>query len=780
MKLASRVLCVVALTWTVLLVLGFALEHSRTVDYSPINGRFQDFDPVRRLAAGQWIGRDFDVYLGIGPTYALRAAMFVFGDSFRASLFASHLLSAGSYALTLFVLARLCGARWLGAVLLAASATSLALGDVPEWVPASLRVAHGDFVDALFTPGNSSQYLRAAAPLAAVLAYLGARRVLARERVLAWLARRGVGPLGARALACGAVSGAALIWSNDYGPPTAAAFFCGAVFADAELRGQRRAFFFRAAPAACASAVLILALATGGAPGEWLAYNLRGVAADQRWAFYLRVVEESASAALDVWLLAGVAIVFVFAVRSATGRARAGEPWLLVFTGATLAAAFLTTRASAQTRYALPLVRVLLVAAPYLTFVALDALWLRLGSAHTRESARRLLGAAGVVLATFVLVAQTPLHAARLWPVSDRALLADSEALRIDVAELGGPAAASLDKLVALGQRIRAEAERAGVPREKRLFATYATGLTVVADALQPTRTDYIIHALGAERRAGYVADFVAAEPLYVATQRGPYADWELWARKHYWEFYRELYRNYDACDSSLEHLLWRRRDTPRAPASFDVHCTPGAAGDEPAAVAISIEPANDRATGDVWVVDLELEFDAYPGHAPDALARLQDGVLAIDRGVIGLERVVAVRADAGHLAIPVDVVVGAPASVVLRSVPAGRAPPRITGARARALAPRHELERVVRTQLVAAEHSDANWLHGVSCAGGAAGFFVRDSFDLAELAPGMRLRFAGAGAHTVLRVEGPQVWVDGAPLEPRADGFPNWIEILR
>lgn len=760
-------------------MLGFALEHSRTVDYSPINGRFQDFDPVRRLAAGQWIGRDFDVYLGIGPTYALRAAMFVCGDSFRASLFASHLLSAGSYALTLVVLARLCGARWLGAVLLAACATSLALGSVPEWVPASVRVAHRDFVDALFTPGNSSQYLRAAAPLAAVLAYLGARRVLARERVLAWLERRGVGPLGARALACGAVSGAALIWSNDYGPPTVAAFFCSAVFADAELRGQRRAFFFRAALAACASAVLILALATGGAPGEWLAYNLRGVAADQRWAFYLRVVEESASSALDVWLWAGFAALLVFAVRSATGRARAGEPWLLVFMGATLAAAFLTTRASAQTRYALPLVRVLLVAAPYLTFVALDALWLRFGSAHTRERTRRFLGAAGVVLATFVLVAQAPLRAARLWPVSDRALLADSAELRIDVAELGGPAAASLDKLVALGQRIRAEAERAGVPREKRLFATYATGLTVVADALQPTRTDYIIHALGAERRAGYVADFVAAAPLYVATQRGPYANWELWARKHYWEFYRELYRNYDACDSSLEHLLWRRRAVPRAAAGCVVRCEFAETEGEAAQVVVVLDPADGCAEGDVWVVDLELEFDAYPERAPGPFDAVRDGVLVVDSGVVGLDRVVAVRAASGRVTIPVDVTVGTPATLALRSLPASRPPPRVLAARARAVAPRSELEHVARTQLVAAEHTDGNWRHGVFTHPGASGFFVRDDFDLGAIAPGTRLRFARAGVRTIERVASPQVWVDGPALDPEADGYPHWIEIV-
>ena len=43
-----------------------AIEKSKYINFSPLNGDFQNFNPVRRLLAGQAPFRDFEVYLGMG------------------------------------------------------------------------------------------------------------------------------------------------------------------------------------------------------------------------------------------------------------------------------------------------------------------------------------------------------------------------------------------------------------------------------------------------------------------------------------------------------------------------------------------------------------------------------------------------------------------------------------------------------------------------------------------------------------------------------------------
>lgn len=51
-----------------------AAEAGHYVDFNPINGTFQNFNPVRRLLSGQIPYRDFQDYLGLGHLFAGSAA----------------------------------------------------------------------------------------------------------------------------------------------------------------------------------------------------------------------------------------------------------------------------------------------------------------------------------------------------------------------------------------------------------------------------------------------------------------------------------------------------------------------------------------------------------------------------------------------------------------------------------------------------------------------------------------------------------------------------------
>ena len=56
-----------------------AIEEGRYADFYPINGTFQNYNPVRRLLAGQAPFVDFQDYLGLGHLFAGALATLLLG-----------------------------------------------------------------------------------------------------------------------------------------------------------------------------------------------------------------------------------------------------------------------------------------------------------------------------------------------------------------------------------------------------------------------------------------------------------------------------------------------------------------------------------------------------------------------------------------------------------------------------------------------------------------------------------------------------------------------------
>ena len=88
------------------------------------------------------------------------------------------------------------------------------------------------------------------------------------------------------------------------------------------------------------------------------------------------------------------------------------------------------------------------------------------------------------------------------------------------------------------------------------VFSAYATGLETVEGTFQPTGCDYIIHALGEERRAAYLAEFERGAYPYAQTPR---LELENWLTAQNWDFYRELWAGYERVSDTEYSWLWRR-----------------------------------------------------------------------------------------------------------------------------------------------------------------------------------------------------------------------------
>ncbi len=89
-------------------MLTICIVHSLTsghyANFYPLNGTFQNFNPVRRLLNGQIPYRDFQDYLGLGHLYMGTIFTWLFGADYRSSLVAFSFLTFLGLAICSYVI----------------------------------------------------------------------------------------------------------------------------------------------------------------------------------------------------------------------------------------------------------------------------------------------------------------------------------------------------------------------------------------------------------------------------------------------------------------------------------------------------------------------------------------------------------------------------------------------------------------------------------------------------------------------------------------------------
>lgn len=82
------------------------LYANSQVNFSPINGTFQNFNPVHRFLSGQVPYEDFTDYLGFGHLYLGSALIYLFGGNFRACILAFNFISSLCSVLISFLIGK--------------------------------------------------------------------------------------------------------------------------------------------------------------------------------------------------------------------------------------------------------------------------------------------------------------------------------------------------------------------------------------------------------------------------------------------------------------------------------------------------------------------------------------------------------------------------------------------------------------------------------------------------------------------------------------------------
>jgi len=572
----------------------------------PVDGPFQLFNALRRIAAGQRGGADFQFFHGMGVPYLHYLPFRLFGGGFIASEITRQLISILAYPAVLVIFFRAFTRDW---------ARTLALSVIVYCVSIALPLR------TITTPTISMLGLRSSLStlLAAVLYRATQRRT--------------------RGVLIGVTLGGALLLGTEQGLAALVAFVL--VSAVAAWRAADRPARVRETITAVAVAIgtLIVALLLIGGPRGItgaLRYNFQLVPGDQFWYF-----GAPASVFAPDWPsvfalmrqmpripLTLLAIVVVIAVEfRRLWREPDGEEGRRHLAMTVLATYGLISCAAIlgifYDTYIEPCIRILfLIGALELErFVAArDA---RAGR-MARSSVSPSLVRTAVPTFLIMLVASPSVIGGAVFTLPHVVI---DHPLRRQPATLEGIWAKSL----ADGQAV-VDQHRGPNGAPPVLWSTYSGWLEARNGIFNPTPFDYSMHALGPENRAAYVERFKQVRPTLVQTVLPTYLMAEIWMEQTSWDFYEELLRNYRTVAPTPWSIFWERLPSPN-PAPTPVWSTTLAAG------ASSVElPVSEQFRGDTSVALLSVRID-YDVHNP--LRRLPF-VGAIPRYFVTAENAIA------------------------------------------------------------------------------------------------------------------------------------------
>lgn len=532
---------VLQVIFLLLICILFSLQSGHYANFFPINGTFQDFNPVRRMMAGQIPYKDFQDYLGMGHMYVGTLATILFGGTYQASIMAFTFLTMLSFVLISVVIGKAVFGEKKTALIM--TNILLVLLITQPLFFANILVGSKEIKEALqyvLQKGNSARYIRGMIlPLICMGIYF-LDKVLQKLRVKHAFVDKYKDAL--TIAGAGVIAGFSFIWSNDYG---ISCWLCAfiMVFIISLARTKR---ILKAIGIAVVELIISLIsififaeIFTLGHFTNWFASTF-GTGGYQTWyynsykSYYFFDVDFSYIMLLQAFLC----IIYLIKLLKASGDKqsilRYGIPGFANMVGfcAVNEYQILSGGGSRQVALAVLFVSVLfeICRAFYAYFMSTK-------------------GLRGVLITIAVIVSMS-------WIVSDakdefifwNATVKDG----VYVPEMGGNMTSMANDLIDTNKFLG----------DDKFFATYSSAQEVMNNTFQPSGTDYIIHVLGDQQREDYLKEFKTGKFRYIATIKETFTPWEYWVQRANWFFYRELYKNWHPVYSNTYEMYWERNET--------------------------------------------------------------------------------------------------------------------------------------------------------------------------------------------------------------------------
>ncbi|HZS04865.1 MAG TPA: hypothetical protein VFD58_08535 [Blastocatellia bacterium] len=530
---------------------------SLNFDGFPANGPFQLFDPLRRIADGQTAGVHFQFFHGLGVPYLHYPLFALFGKSIFASELSRNLTSAICYLASLAVFARVAVGKNLRKILYFITLAVCA----SEFF--SLEQAGVPF-NMLFTPGNSLLGVRSTLPIISFALLLSETRP------------------ALKAIFAGICFAFSFFISTEHGIALIASFtavggfvMAGSILSRRSLKthggGNLSPGFYLTTLFSAACGIVLVYLVFCGYRGgvQALKYNLIDVPSDQFWYFGVPP-NDFASSLLDYpgatwrgtlliiavlfWL--GHCLIGILRLRAESVTVEAVTVTHMLFYGLLSCASSL---GMLDKGYFFPLIRIVMLIVLMLAF---RKNWPEKAISYIRLQSRPLRSGLLTLLTAFILISFGSLCWIFLSKMPGE--------LKINPGKPLPQFSAQWDKyLTQTTAAIDRLSDQKGGDSNPVIWSTYSGLLEDHYHVFHPAE-DYIIHALGPERRKRYLETFRLTRPEIVQTVRRSlfiaYAknrDYEQWLQNTSWDFYEEVLSNYEILSVSDMFFTWKRTAYP-------------------------------------------------------------------------------------------------------------------------------------------------------------------------------------------------------------------------
>lgn len=514
-----------------------SLSAGHYANYYPINGTFQNFNPVRRFLSGQIPYRDFQDYLGMGHLYLGSILTALYGGDYQGSLQAFSFLTFGGLALfslmvSMAVIKRKEIAGALTNILLIVFLVEPLF--YKNGIAGTIEILKA--LECALAVGNSARFIRGMIlPIAGFLLLVGfliykkffTVKFLKYKEILIYVG-------------LGIVAGFSFAWSNDYG---VSCWLCLLIMAFWLSVCRNRSIIHSIVSLAITAGTSIVCLFitveifTLGHFGQWFSATF-GTGGYQSWyynsskSYYLYDVDFS----YIMLIQAGLAIVYLIELFVAKGTMAACRRYgILAFANMVCFCAvneYKVLSGGSSREVALSVLFLNIVVESGLLFADLP---------NKRKATQAILVSSSIIGLAWVIATAKDEFVFKY--------MTDKEGVQVEA--LGGNLTSLGDDLLETEKFLNGE----------EFFATYASAQEVVNDTYQPSGTDYIIHVLGDKQRENYLDAFENGDFKYAATIREEYTDWESWVKTANWFFYRKLYQSWHPVYANTYELYWTQNE---------------------------------------------------------------------------------------------------------------------------------------------------------------------------------------------------------------------------
>ncbi len=739
-----------------------SLFLSINVEYRPYNGDFQTFNPLRRIFVGQFPGRDFNPYLGLGVTYINAFTTYLLGGNFAASKFSTYFLSVSLHFIALIILFFLIGVNLKKAIIAAAFPLITIYLDREKNIP----------IWKLIEPSNSNLSLRSSLPFITIILMLLLFKLRDKKPKLFYSL-------------CGCLISFQVFWSNDYGIPSFLTLFAIIIFDLIKQKQHNKFFYFTWLLAFIFISFSIEAyILTAGKPTNWIRDNFSGVAADQFWYFLwfneinkiFTIADIFSNPFLYCYLIAIILLTFYVIFINYNIKYV-----LLLYLSTTVYGAGILSSlgGTISARYYFTSILVALFIFPVIIYYIFSFI-LKLFKIRINVNNFFKQKTIQSSLLIFLIIYYPTISLIDIIISENFIFNPANNPDFFFVQELGGWLPQHWQKSINIARNIKQELKN--TPPTQRILSTYSSGMDTVAGAFNPTGIDYIIHALGEDSRNKYLQKFHEQKPKYITTLREDKTIWEIWIRRTNWWFYRDFFTNYKPIEATFYNIIWQRLDKPKNLNQPNIICNVKQENDHK--FSLIINPENQENQGKIYYIELDLDYSlevknsGVPLMGKRGLVNVIDNHSNLNRWIgQNYNRKYGLPPGYQHWYIPIEHRMGTSSSIDIRSYPIDRSKLMINSCKAKLFAPIDNF--TITRQLKAANINNSDWQKGINISNkNQTGFIIEDEQILAEVYPGMDIEFAKSGERQIIDITDNKIWVNGLPLDILGDGYPNLIQV--